>query len=108
MSASQRVSRGFQMRYLIVAAAVALTGCSDTNADYSTCQVKAYDTFNQSIWKSDDALEYVRLCMIGAGYIMTPVCLQTAKDGGHSLSSVALSSTCFERPWWNGWRRVGS
>ena len=108
MSEAQRVSRGLINAIIIVATAVALTSCSDTNADYSACQVKAFDTFKQSIWKSDDALEYVRLCMLGAGYKMTPLCLQTAKDGGHSLSSVALSSTCFEKPWWNGWRKLGS
>ena len=84
----------------IILAAVALTGCSDTDADYSACQAKAYETFKQSIWKSDDALEYVRLCMLGAGYEMTPTCIDTASRGGHSLSTTALLPSCFEKPWW--------
>jgi len=81
---------------------VALTGCSDANADYWECQAKANVAFKKTIFKSDDALEYVRVCMIAAGYEMTPACFKTAK----SLSAVAFPPNCFERPWWQEWRRV--
>ena len=105
------VIRGMAMRRAMLVAVrllctVALTGCSDADADYWACQAKAYDVFKQSIWKSDDALEYVRVCMMATGYEMTPICLTTAKEGGKSLSSVALLPSCFERSWWKGWRRV--
>jgi hypothetical protein len=108
MSTSQRVSRGFQISPIVLIAAVALIGCSDTHADYSACEVKAYNLFHAGIWKSDEALAYVRLCMISAGYSVTPACSDITEAGGRPLSYTALLPQCFERPWWNAWRRVSS
>jgi hypothetical protein len=87
---------------------VALTGCSDVNADHSACKAKAYEVFKVSLWKSDDALDYVRVCMISAGYKVTDICFREIQAGGYPLSHAGYMAHCFERPWWNGWRRVGS
>ena len=107
MSTAQRIDRGFhRLGLIIVVAAVALTGCSDTtDADYEGCQVRAYDALKQNIWKSDDALAYVYHCMLAAGYMVKPLCFDTlsAKENSSPME-VALLPTCFERSWWNGWR----
>jgi hypothetical protein len=90
---------------IIVAATVALIGCSDTtDADYKGCQVRAYDALKQNIWTSDDALAYVYHCMLAAGYTVKPLCSRE----NSSPTEAAFLPNCFERPWWNGWRRVGS
>jgi hypothetical protein len=97
-SSCKTTGLGFPLALTIAAA---LTGCSDTTeVDYSACKVKAYDTFKESIIKNDDALEYVRLCMFAAGYLMTPACMSAALKGGYSFSTVAASSACFEKRWW--------
>jgi hypothetical protein len=86
---------------IIVAATVALTGCSDTtDADYDDCQVRAYDALKQNIWTSDDALAYVYHCMLAAGYTVKPLCSRE----NSSPTEAAFLPNCFERPWW---RRVG-
>ena len=142
MSASQRVSCGL-ISPIVVAAAAALSGCSDTTvADHAACKAKAYEVFKVSPEKSDayddvdvkfkqcvtaiksaadlqtcrdarnkalavpDALDYVRLCMISAGYRETDICIEEAAAGGHprSYSWIGYMASCFERSWWNGWK----
>jgi hypothetical protein len=144
MSASQRLSCGL-ISPIIVAAATALSGCSDTTvADHAACKAKAYEVFKVSPEKSDDyddvdvkfkqcvtaiksaadlqtcrdarnkalavpdALDYVRLCMISAGYRETDICIEEAAAGGHprSYSWIGYMASCFERSWWNGWGRM--
>ena len=141
MSASQRLSCGL-ISPIIVAAAAALSGCSDTTvADHAACKARAYEVFKVSPEKSDayddvdvkfkqcvtviksaadlqtcrdarnkalavpDALDYVRLCMISAGYRETDTCIEEAQASGHPRSySWIGKASCFERSWWNGWR----
>jgi hypothetical protein len=142
MSASQRVSRGFQISLIVVAAATVLSGCSDTTvADHSACKAKAYEVFKVSPEKSayddvdvkfkqcvtaikseadlqacrdarnkalavPDALDYVRVCMISAGYRETDICIKEAAAGGHPRSWIGDLASCFERSWWYGWGRM--
>jgi len=50
MSASH--SYRLQISPIILAAAVSLTSCSDTGADYFACQAKAYDFSSKAFGKA--------------------------------------------------------
>ena len=53
-----------------------------------------------------DALDYVRVCMVSAGYRETDICIKEAAAGGHPRSWIGYMASCFERSWWNGWGRM--
>jgi hypothetical protein len=69
-------------------------------ADLQTCR----DARNKAL-AVPDALDYVRLCMISAGYRETDICIEEAQASGHprSYSWIGYKASCFERSWWNGW-----
>jgi hypothetical protein len=72
-------------------------------ADLQTCR----DARNKAL-AVPDALDYVRLCMISAGYRETDICIEEAQASGHprSYSWIGYKASCFERSWWNGWGRM--
>ena len=91
----------WQKSIIVAVTAAALTGCSDNvRADYSACKLRAYEIFKEGIVRNDMALDYVRLCMLAAGYTVTPSC---DKRIGDPLG-VAHFASCFERKaWWKVW-----
>ena len=92
----QRISPSFQIRPLIVAAAVALAGCSDsTMQDHAACKLKAMEQYktNLSSKEHDDELAYyVKICMEAAGY----------KEREHCGKATArwILDECFFRDTW--------
>ena len=88
MSASQRVSRGL-ISPIIVAAAAALSGCSDTTvADHAACKAKAYEVFKVSPEKSDaydDVDVKFKQCVT---VIKSAADLQTCRDARNKALAV--------------------
>ena len=89
MSASLRVSRGV-ISPIIVAAAAALSGCSDTTvADHSACKAKAYEVFKVSLddWNHayDDADVKFKRCVAA---IKSAADLQTCRDARNKALAV--------------------
>ena len=135
---------------IIVAAAAALSGCSDTTvADHSACKAEAYEVFKISPGDDDwthayddadvkfkqcvaviksaadlqtcrdarnkalavpDALDYVRVCMISAGYRETDICIKEAAAGDHPRLLDRIHGLMFLKglggtgggEWWQG------
>jgi hypothetical protein len=88
MSASQRLSCGL-ISPIIVAAAAALSGCSDTTvADHAACKAKAYEVFKVSPEKSDaydDVDVKFKQCVT---VIKSAADLQTCRDARNKALAV--------------------
>ena len=74
-----------------------------SEADLQTCR----DARNKAL-AVPDALDYVRICMISAGYRETDICIEEAQASGQprSYSWIGDKASRFERSWWNGWGRM--